>query len=67
MSQRLSPHRAGEVYAEIGGRDHLLAEVARRVIEAVNLADKATCGHCITPLQQYDRRSERVKEIMAKL
>lgn len=33
--------RGGEVYVESGGRVYLLSEATQRVIEAVNLADRA--------------------------
>jgi len=40
-TNRMPAPRPGEVYADIGGRVYLLAQATRRIVEAVNLADKA--------------------------
>lgn len=39
---RVRRPRDGEQYVEIGGRVYLIAEATKRVIEAINLIDKAT-------------------------
>jgi Ni/Co efflux regulator RcnB len=39
---RLQRPSAGEIYIEVGGDIYLIAEVTKRVIEAINLIDAAT-------------------------